>query len=115
MHVETHGHQLEVTPALREHVDTKFQKLAKHFDQPLHVRVQLSVEKLLHKAEATAEAEIAAPLLSVQNGDYPAYRQSLPPRNCWTVLITCAARSGRCVCSQSRNSGATSCGRRSST
>lgn len=54
MHVETHGHQLEVTPALREHVDTKFQKLAKHFDQPLHVRVQLSVEKLLHKAEATA-------------------------------------------------------------
>lgn len=54
MHVETHGHQLEVTPALREHVETKFQKLAKHFDQPLHVRVQLSVEKLLHKAEATA-------------------------------------------------------------
>ena len=54
MHVETHGHQLEVTPALRDNVDTKFQKLAKHFDQPLHVRVQLSVEKLLHKAEATA-------------------------------------------------------------
>ncbi|MFL6588342.1 MAG: ribosome hibernation-promoting factor, HPF/YfiA family [Luteimonas sp.] len=54
MHVETHGHQLEVTPALRDQVDTKFQKLANHFDQPLHVRVQLSVEKLLHKAEATA-------------------------------------------------------------
>lgn len=54
MHVETHGHQLEVTPALREHVETKFQKLPKHFDQPLHVRVQLSVEKLFHKAEATA-------------------------------------------------------------
>lgn len=36
---------------------------------------------------ATAKAEIAAPLLSVQNGDYPAYRQSLPPRNYFTDEI----------------------------
>ncbi len=35
----------------------------------------------------TAKAEIAAPLLSVQNGDYPAYRQSLPPRNYFTDEI----------------------------
>jgi len=53
MHVETHGHQLEVTPALRDYVDTKFQKLAKHFDRPLDVRAQLSVDKPHHKAEAT--------------------------------------------------------------
>jgi penicillin-binding protein 1A len=36
---------------------------------------------------ATAKAEIAAPLLSVQNGDFPAYRQSLPPRNYFTDEI----------------------------
>ena len=54
MHVETHGHQIEVTPALREYVDTKLQKLSKHFDQPLHVRAQLSIDKPHHKAEATA-------------------------------------------------------------
>ncbi len=54
MHVETHGHQIEVTPSLREYVDTKLQKLSKHFDQPLHVRAQLSIDKPHHKAEATA-------------------------------------------------------------
>ena len=54
MHVETHGHQIEVTPALREYVDTKLQKLSKHFDQPLHIRAQLSIDKPHHKAEATA-------------------------------------------------------------
>ncbi|ATD68295.1 MULTISPECIES: ribosome-associated translation inhibitor RaiA [Luteimonas] len=53
MQVETHGHQLEVTPALREHVETKFQKLARHFDRPLDVRTQLRVDKPHHKAEAT--------------------------------------------------------------
>ena len=53
MHVETHGHQIEVTPALREYVETKLQKLSRHFDGPLEVRVQLSLEKPDHKAEAT--------------------------------------------------------------
>lgn len=53
MHVETHGHQIEVTPALREYVDTKLQKLGKHFDRPLDVRAQLSIDKPNHKAEAT--------------------------------------------------------------
>lgn len=33
------------------------------------------------------DAAIAAPLLSVQNGDYPAYRQSLPPRDYFTDEI----------------------------
>ncbi len=33
------------------------------------------------------DAAIAAPLLSVQNSDYPAYRQSLPPRDYFTDEI----------------------------
>ncbi len=37
--------------------------------------------------QATHDAEVAAPLLSVQNGDYPAYRQSLPPRDYFTDEI----------------------------
>ncbi len=36
---------------------------------------------------ASYEAERAAPLHSVQNGDYPAYRQSLPPRDYFTDEI----------------------------
>ena len=36
---------------------------------------------------ATYEAEAAAPLLSVQGGDYPAYRNVLPPRDYFTDEI----------------------------
>lgn len=53
MHVETHGHQIEVTPALRDYVETKLQKLSRHFEPPLEIRAQLSLDKPDHKAEAT--------------------------------------------------------------
>ena len=53
MQIETHGHQLEVTPALREYVDTRFERLARHFEHPCQIRVQLGLEKPKHKAEAT--------------------------------------------------------------
>ena len=36
---------------------------------------------------ATMEAEVARPLLSVQNGDYPAFRDALPPRDYFTDEI----------------------------
>lgn len=36
---------------------------------------------------ATYEAELKAPLRSVQNGDFPAFRQSLPPRDYFTDEI----------------------------
>ena len=37
--------------------------------------------------EATAEAEAAKPLRSVQNGDFPAFREALPPRDYFTDEI----------------------------
>jgi penicillin-binding protein 1A len=37
--------------------------------------------------QATAEAEAAKPLLSVQNGDYAAFREALPPRDYFTDEI----------------------------
>ena len=53
MRIETHGHQMEVTPALREYVDTKMERLARHFERPCELRVQLSIDKPNHKAEGT--------------------------------------------------------------
>lgn len=53
MRIETHGQQLEVTPALREYVDNKLQRIDRHFDQPIEIRVQLGVRKPDHHAEAT--------------------------------------------------------------
>lgn len=53
MRIETHGQQLDVTPALKGYVETRFARLARHFDQPGDVRTQLRVEKTNHCAEAT--------------------------------------------------------------
>jgi putative sigma-54 modulation protein len=53
MRIEISGHQIDVTGALREYVETKLVRLERHFDNLLDVHVILSVDKLDHKAEAT--------------------------------------------------------------
>jgi putative sigma-54 modulation protein len=53
MRIETHGQQIEVTPALRDYVETRLQRLSRHFEQPFDVRTQLSLDKPDHRAEAT--------------------------------------------------------------
>jgi putative sigma-54 modulation protein len=55
MQVIVTGHHLEITDALKAHVDAKFEKLARHFDNVTDVHVILSVEKLVQKAEATLQ------------------------------------------------------------
>ncbi len=52
MRIETYGQQLEVTPALRDYVENKLQRLDRHFDQSIEVRVQLGLRKPDHHAEA---------------------------------------------------------------
>jgi len=44
MQVIVTGHHLEVTDALKAHIDAKFEKLARHFDNVTDVHVILSVE-----------------------------------------------------------------------
>jgi putative sigma-54 modulation protein len=53
MRIETYGHEIEVTPALREYVETKLKRLERHFDRPFEVRTQLSTRKPDYVAEAT--------------------------------------------------------------
>lgn len=53
MLIETHGQQMEVTPALRDYVESKIGRLSRLYDPPLQVRTQLGVDKLDHHAEAT--------------------------------------------------------------
>lgn len=47
------GHHIEITPALRDYVGTKLTKVERHFDNMTDIHCILTVEKLLHKAEAT--------------------------------------------------------------
>jgi putative sigma-54 modulation protein len=51
MNLSINGHHLEVTPALREYVTGKLDRIRRHFDQVVDVSVYLSVEKLRQRAE----------------------------------------------------------------
>lgn len=52
MNLNLSGHHLEITPAIREHVLSKLDKVKRHFDNVIDVNVILSVDKLKQKAEA---------------------------------------------------------------
>lgn len=53
MQIEITGHHVDITDALRDHVQTKFTRLKRHFDKMINVHVILTVEKKIQKAEAT--------------------------------------------------------------
>lgn len=53
MQVSVTGHQIDVTPSLRDYVNSKVEKLERHFDLVSDIHCILKVEKLQHKAEAT--------------------------------------------------------------
>ncbi len=53
MNLQISGHHIDVTPALREYVETKLEPVVRHFDKVLGVNVILSVEKLTQIADVT--------------------------------------------------------------
>lgn len=53
MQLNLTGHHVEVTPALRDYVSNKLNRIEKHFDHVTDIHCILTVEKLQHKAEAT--------------------------------------------------------------
>lgn len=53
MQINLSGHHVEVTDSLRDYVNTKFERLERHFDHITDASVILTVEKLEQKAEAT--------------------------------------------------------------
>ena len=44
MNLTISGHHLEVTPALRNYVTTKLERITRHFDQVVDVKVLLTVD-----------------------------------------------------------------------
>ena len=49
MNLTISGHHLEVTPALRSYVTSKLDRIKRHFDQVVDVKVLLTVEKQTEK------------------------------------------------------------------
>ena len=52
MNLHISGHHVDVTPAMRDYVTSKFTRITRHFDHVIDVNVILSVDKLKHKVEA---------------------------------------------------------------
>jgi putative sigma-54 modulation protein len=53
MNLNLTGRHLEITPAIREHVISKLDKVKRHFDNVIDINVILSVDKLKQMAEAS--------------------------------------------------------------
>ncbi|HLI18155.1 MAG TPA: ribosome-associated translation inhibitor RaiA, partial [Rhodanobacteraceae bacterium] len=58
MQIQVSGHQIEITPALRDYVDARRERLARRFDNLTSLNVVLEVEKnrLANRAEGTLAA-----------------------------------------------------------
>lgn len=52
MNLNLTGHHLEITPAIREYVTSKFGRINRHFDHVIDVSVIMTVEKLKQRIEA---------------------------------------------------------------
>ncbi|MCG2584960.1 ribosome hibernation-promoting factor, HPF/YfiA family [Massilia sp. TS11] len=57
MNLTISGHHLEVTPAIRDYVQNKLERIKRHFDQVIDIAVILSVDNLTEK-EKRQKAEI---------------------------------------------------------
>ena len=53
MNINITGHHIEVTAPIRDYVNSKLDRVIRHFDHVTSVHVILSVEKLKQKAEVT--------------------------------------------------------------
>ena len=45
MQIEVYGQHMEITDALRSYTEDKMRRLDRHFEHPIELRVQLSVDK----------------------------------------------------------------------
>ena len=53
MNLNVSGHHLDVTPAIRDYVRAKIERVKRHFDHVIDAHVILTVDKLRQKAEVT--------------------------------------------------------------
>ena len=69
MQINLSGHHVEVTPALKDYVENKLQRLERHFDHVTNVHVILTIEKQRQKAEATIHVSGADVFADAVNSD----------------------------------------------
>jgi putative sigma-54 modulation protein len=55
------GHNLDLTDSLKDYVNKRFQKLQTHFSNIVDIHVALSLERIDHKMQHKAKAQILLP------------------------------------------------------
>ncbi len=53
MNISVTGRNIDVTPPLREYVESKLDRIRRHFEHLIDVQFVLDVDKLVHHVEAT--------------------------------------------------------------
>lgn len=51
MNLTINGHHLDITPAIRDYVESKLERVTRHFDHVIDMHVTMSVDKLQQKIE----------------------------------------------------------------
>jgi len=69
MQLNLSGHHIDITPALRNYVSSKLERLERHFDNLTNVHVVLSVEKLRQKVDATLHVSGATLFANAEHED----------------------------------------------
>jgi putative sigma-54 modulation protein len=77
MNLHLTGHHLEVTPAIRDYITGKLDRVTRHFDHVIDVNMILSVEKLKQKVEATVHLSGKKIFVESHDGDMYAAIDSL--------------------------------------
>ena len=77
MQVNITGHHVEITDSLHNYVESKLERLERHFDNVTNVHVILTVEKQRQKAEATIHISGADVFADAVNSDMYASIDSL--------------------------------------
>src|SRR4051812_22293885 len=78
MNLTISGHHLEVTPALRNYVTTKLDRITRHFDQVVDIKVLLTVKKK-KKKERRQRAECMIPVRASDMFGKISHRDLYPP------------------------------------
>ena len=69
MNIAISGHQMDVTPPLKDYVTQKMSRIERHFDNMTNTTVVLHVEKTRHLAEATINTKGATLHANAEAGD----------------------------------------------
>ena len=69
MNLQLTGHHVEITPAIRDYVTQKLERINRHFDHVIDVTVIMTVEKLDQKIEANVHLSGKDIHVQVHDGD----------------------------------------------